>query len=165
MFGSDICTCRPYLIYGIEEAVKEAQKYVFHNTSRYTLNHLLTRHQGREWGCDIFPKRRSCLGRSNKGEQDFHSTAHNLHPLRCLYDVQPPNIVQIAPSFPNLTPHLVLNPHILRDTRGCPFIPNFLRPYLSVVLIVCCSTWFTMREREDWIVLRSISKEPRTLLG
>lgn len=26
MFGSDICTCRPYLIYGIEEAVKEAQK-------------------------------------------------------------------------------------------------------------------------------------------
>lgn len=25
MFGSDICTCRPYLIYGIEEAVKEAQ--------------------------------------------------------------------------------------------------------------------------------------------
>ena len=26
MFGSDICTCRPYLIFGIEEAVKEAQK-------------------------------------------------------------------------------------------------------------------------------------------
>ncbi|PBP20260.1 GTP cyclohydrolase II [Diplocarpon rosae] len=26
VFGSDICTCRPYLIYGIEEAVKEAQK-------------------------------------------------------------------------------------------------------------------------------------------
>ncbi|KIH88636.1 GTP cyclohydrolase II [Sporothrix brasiliensis 5110] len=25
VFGSDICTCRPYLIYGIEEAVKEAQ--------------------------------------------------------------------------------------------------------------------------------------------
>lgn len=25
MFGSDICTCRPYLIFGIEEAVKEAQ--------------------------------------------------------------------------------------------------------------------------------------------
>ena len=23
VFGSDICTCRPYLIYGIEEAVKE----------------------------------------------------------------------------------------------------------------------------------------------
>ncbi|BCP56162.1 hypothetical protein K32_47790 [Kaistia sp. 32K] len=26
VFGSDICTCRPYLIHGIEEAVKEAQK-------------------------------------------------------------------------------------------------------------------------------------------
>jgi hypothetical protein len=26
VFGSDICTCRPYLIFGIEEAVKEAQK-------------------------------------------------------------------------------------------------------------------------------------------
>jgi GTP cyclohydrolase II len=26
VFGSDICTCRPYLTYGIEEAVKEAQK-------------------------------------------------------------------------------------------------------------------------------------------
>ncbi|CAK7212260.1 Uracil-regulated protein 1 [Sporothrix eucalyptigena] len=26
VFGSDICTCRPYLIYGIEEAVKEAQQ-------------------------------------------------------------------------------------------------------------------------------------------
>ena len=26
VFGSDICTCRPYLIQGIEEAVKEAQK-------------------------------------------------------------------------------------------------------------------------------------------
>ncbi|KAI9741859.1 MAG: putative GTP cyclohydrolase [Cirrosporium novae-zelandiae] len=26
VFGSDICTCRPYLIYGVEEAVKEAQK-------------------------------------------------------------------------------------------------------------------------------------------
>ncbi len=25
MFGSDICTCRPYLIFGIEEAGKEAQ--------------------------------------------------------------------------------------------------------------------------------------------
>ena len=25
MFGSDICTCRPYLVFGIEEAVKEAQ--------------------------------------------------------------------------------------------------------------------------------------------
>jgi GTP cyclohydrolase II len=26
VFGSDICTCRPYLIFGIEEAVKEAQR-------------------------------------------------------------------------------------------------------------------------------------------
>ncbi|ODA78467.1 hypothetical protein RJ55_05848 [Drechmeria coniospora] len=26
VFGSDICTCRPYLLFGIEEAVKEAQK-------------------------------------------------------------------------------------------------------------------------------------------
>lgn len=26
VFASDICTCRPYLIFGIEEAVKEAQK-------------------------------------------------------------------------------------------------------------------------------------------
>jgi GTP cyclohydrolase II len=25
VFGSDICTCRPYLIFGIEQAVKEAQ--------------------------------------------------------------------------------------------------------------------------------------------
>lgn len=25
VFGSDICTCRPYLIYGIEQCVKEAQ--------------------------------------------------------------------------------------------------------------------------------------------
>ena len=25
VFGSDICTCRPYLTFGIEEAVKEAQ--------------------------------------------------------------------------------------------------------------------------------------------
>ncbi|CAJ0750620.1 1176_t:CDS:2, partial [Entrophospora sp. SA101] len=25
VFGSDICTCRPYLIYGMEECVKEAQ--------------------------------------------------------------------------------------------------------------------------------------------
>lgn len=28
VFGSDICTCRPYLTFGIEEAVKEAQKGV-----------------------------------------------------------------------------------------------------------------------------------------
>ena len=26
VFGSDICTCRPYLIHGIEECVKEAQR-------------------------------------------------------------------------------------------------------------------------------------------
>ncbi|RUS19662.1 GTP cyclohydrolase N terminal-domain-containing protein [Endogone sp. FLAS-F59071] len=26
VFGSDICTCRPYLIYGMEECVKEAQR-------------------------------------------------------------------------------------------------------------------------------------------
>jgi GTP cyclohydrolase II len=26
VFGSDICTCRPYLVHGIEEGVKEAQK-------------------------------------------------------------------------------------------------------------------------------------------
>ncbi|KAF2637837.1 GTP cyclohydrolase II [Massarina eburnea CBS 473.64] len=26
VFGSDICTCRPYLTFGVEEAVKEAQK-------------------------------------------------------------------------------------------------------------------------------------------
>jgi GTP cyclohydrolase II len=26
VFGSDICTCRPYLIYGIEEAIKSAQR-------------------------------------------------------------------------------------------------------------------------------------------
>jgi GTP cyclohydrolase II len=26
VFGSDICTCRPYLIYGIEECVKQAQQ-------------------------------------------------------------------------------------------------------------------------------------------
>ncbi|KAL8923412.1 MAG: hypothetical protein Q9172_003161 [Xanthocarpia lactea] len=26
VFGSDICTCRPYLIFGVEEAVKEAQR-------------------------------------------------------------------------------------------------------------------------------------------
>lgn len=26
VFGSDICTCRPYLIYGIEEAIKCAQR-------------------------------------------------------------------------------------------------------------------------------------------
>ncbi|MCJ1309988.1 putative GTP cyclohydrolase [Agyrium rufum] len=26
VFGSDICTCRPYLIFGVEEAVREAQK-------------------------------------------------------------------------------------------------------------------------------------------
>ena len=26
VFGSDICTCRPYLIFGVEEAVKEAQQ-------------------------------------------------------------------------------------------------------------------------------------------
>lgn len=25
VFGSDICTCRPYLIFGVEEAVREAQ--------------------------------------------------------------------------------------------------------------------------------------------
>ena len=26
VFGSDICTCRPYLVHGIEECVREAQK-------------------------------------------------------------------------------------------------------------------------------------------
>jgi GTP cyclohydrolase II len=26
VFGSDICTCRPYLMYGIEECVREAQR-------------------------------------------------------------------------------------------------------------------------------------------
>jgi hypothetical protein len=26
VFGSDICTCRPYLIYGMEECVKQAQQ-------------------------------------------------------------------------------------------------------------------------------------------
>lgn len=26
VFGSDICTCRPYLTFGVEEAVKEAQQ-------------------------------------------------------------------------------------------------------------------------------------------
>ncbi|KAI4172319.1 MAG: hypothetical protein LQ348_006790 [Seirophora lacunosa] len=26
VFGSDICTCRPYLVFGVEEAVKEAQR-------------------------------------------------------------------------------------------------------------------------------------------
>lgn len=25
VFGSDICTCRPYLIYGMKESIKEAQ--------------------------------------------------------------------------------------------------------------------------------------------
>lgn len=26
VFGSDICTCRPYLIFGMEECVKQAQE-------------------------------------------------------------------------------------------------------------------------------------------
>lgn len=26
VFGSDICTCRPYLMYGIEECVRQAQE-------------------------------------------------------------------------------------------------------------------------------------------
>ncbi|OAA44918.1 GTP cyclohydrolase [Metarhizium rileyi] len=34
VFGSDICTCRPYLIYGIEEAVKEAQSGVVYNARK-----------------------------------------------------------------------------------------------------------------------------------
>lgn len=57
VFGSDICTCRPYLVFGVEEAVKEAQaggsgvviyfrkegralgevtKYLVYNASKYT---------------------------------------------------------------------------------------------------------------------------------
>ena len=40
MFGSDICTCRPYLIYGIEEAVKEAQKGG--SGGKYTRFHFTT---------------------------------------------------------------------------------------------------------------------------
>ncbi|GIT48541.1 MAG: hypothetical protein Ct9H300mP14_04690 [Gammaproteobacteria bacterium] len=28
-FGSDICTCRPYLVHGIEECVREAQNKVW----------------------------------------------------------------------------------------------------------------------------------------
>ncbi|RSL66709.1 Uracil-regulated protein 1 [Fusarium floridanum] len=34
VFGSDICTCRPYLIFGIEEAVKEAQNVVYNARKR-----------------------------------------------------------------------------------------------------------------------------------
>lgn len=65
MFGSDICTCRPYLIYGIEEAVKEAQKGG--SGGKYTRFHFTTlifnsvcifrfmfnRHMGNNWDSQI----------------------------------------------------------------------------------------------------------------
>jgi len=59
VFGSDICTCRPYLIYGIEEAVKEAQKVS--NVPLHFLNPIvrvgkqkLTK-SGWEWSGHLFP--------------------------------------------------------------------------------------------------------------
>lgn len=63
VFGSDICTCKPYLTYAIEECIRGAQK------GKQFLSHIhcyLTLHcRWRRRGC-IFPQRRPCSRRSNK---------------------------------------------------------------------------------------------------
>ncbi|KAM0181053.1 hypothetical protein ACHAPF_001794 [Botrytis cinerea] len=50
VFGSDICTCRPYLIYGIEEAVKEAQKGGSGGLQTITDSRVSSRKEGRALG-------------------------------------------------------------------------------------------------------------------
>ena len=54
MFGSDICTCRPYLLFGIEEAVKEAQRggsgvvIYFRKVVKFTISHDRTLNRSRK---------------------------------------------------------------------------------------------------------------------
>lgn len=62
--GSDICTCRPYLIYGIEECVKQAQEggvgvivyckfihmYIYINANKTNYSIHIVRKEGRALG-------------------------------------------------------------------------------------------------------------------
>lgn len=60
MFGSDICTCRPYLIYGIEEAVKEVYILPIHRTRCEELTYK-RRHRREGVGLSFISARKAVL--------------------------------------------------------------------------------------------------------
>jgi hypothetical protein len=62
VFGSDICTCKPYLTYAIEECIRGAQHGMKTNsTDIFFPQPFFLR---RSWRSRLFPERRQSAGRS-----------------------------------------------------------------------------------------------------
>lgn len=103
VFQSDICTCRPYLAFGIEEAIKEAQNggsggfwsFIYPFISWFST--ILFNAQLSSRSRYIFPQGRSCIGRGDQvprvqrqkarrrhSRQVFHSNREYCRRARCM---------------------------------------------------------------------------------
>ena len=150
MFGSDICTCRPYLIYGIEEAVKEAQK-------------------GGSGVVIYFRKEGRALGEVTKVKS----------PLRGRMGIQPVRYhptLNSSKTFPHI-PHMVFftpthfTPHPTHFTSHSPLPHAFLLLSQSLFVLPkmgsnpACSILSTTPGNAEPIVLRNTSSGPRASLA
>jgi hypothetical protein len=161
VFGSDICTCRPYLIYGIEEAVKEVLSY---QSTKHPLRVADIGAKAQKGGSGVviyFRKEGRALGEVTKVKV-FMNGSRQLQPL--IY-CQLLNPFQTLLHIPHHTPfHSLHIPH----PHALPCFPAYPQSLVcfsrDCFLIPCCSTLSTMPESVDLIVPRSTSSEPRTLL-
>lgn len=89
VFGSDICTCRPYLIYGIEEAVKEAQK-------------------GGSGVVIYFRKEGRALGEVTKVTSKLYLMCQPLTDTSSIWSTMPGSVVQIRLRIISNAPRILL---------------------------------------------------------
>ena len=135
MFGSDICTCRPYLIFGIEEAVKEAQK-------------------GGSGVVIYFRKEGRALGEVTK-VKDVLDGSTVIQPVTYYRPISNNPAYSLNPSP---TPHIPL-PHPILLAH-----PNVALFYQRLSFLIPCSSILSITlESVAWIVLRSTSNGQRTL--
>jgi len=116
VFGSDICTCRPYLIFGIEEAVKGPSQSSSNNLG--LLTYWIEAQKGGSGVVIYFRKEGRALGEVTKVNATW-----GFHRSSATYIVIPlQSIMHIAPPTPN--PHSSGYPTANLHTRSHPLIPN-----------------------------------------
>ena len=77
VFGSDICTCKPYHVYAIEEGIRGAQKGIFTDTCHLQSSnsfHFPRRCRRRR----LLPEGRSCTRRSDQVRNSLSSRFSKL---------------------------------------------------------------------------------------
>jgi len=87
VFGSDICTCRPYLVHGIEEAIKTAQKGGIGAIVYY-------RKEGRALG----EVTKFLVYNARKRQQGGDSAATYFHRTECVAGVQDMRFQELMPD-------------------------------------------------------------------